>query len=457
MQEMKAREVANVALAMARLHESGRMSVDDELLGELQARAAATAGDSKPADASMLMVALEQLGVKRPDASLVEAMQARARETAGDFKPADASTFMLALEKMDITPDAVLVEAMQARATAPVDEGIAALGGSRSEADKSNSRKLTTEIRDCTDARGLLRLVQQHGRSFNAIHVSDAWGNVTSMPSGGDEDLVMQELQVLTRARMYEMGAREVFNVTLSMARLHESGRMGVDDELVGELQARATAAAGSFKSNDASNFMMALEKMGITPDAALVEAMPARAVQPVDDDPAEPGPANQKLVRLTREISQCRDTGELLELVGQKGASFNAIHVGSAWGALAKLRGAEPRDALAPHSAGTRRPQPSTLNPQPSTLNPQPSTLNPQPSTLNSQPSTLNPRPSTLNPQPSTLNSQPSTLRRARDRGRAAAARVDDGDGGYDGGARGGERRALNGEAACEWADGER
>jgi hypothetical protein len=57
---------------------------------------------------------------------------------------------------------------------------------------------------------------------------------------------------------------------------------MGVDDELLGELQARAKATAGDFKLQDVVRFMVALAKMGVkTPDAGLVEAMQVDIILP--------------------------------------------------------------------------------------------------------------------------------------------------------------------------------
>jgi len=212
---------------------------------------------------SSLLQAFASMGIT-PDAGLAEAMQPRARETAGNFKPHEAENLPQAFSTMGITPEAGLVEAMPAR------------GGPR----EGEGSTLTMEITRCTDARGLLGLVQQHGQSFNAIHVSAAWGKVAKMPGAGqrgEEGLVLQLLQVLTRAKMQEMGARAVANVALSMAMLHVIGRMVVDDELVGELQGRARETAGDFNPQHVLMLMSALAKMGITPDAGLVEAMQAR------------------------------------------------------------------------------------------------------------------------------------------------------------------------------------
>jgi len=149
-------------------------------------------------------------------------------------------------------------------------------------AASKDPERLNLEITECRDARGLLGLVEQHGQSFNAVHVGAAWGTVASMPGEvgeGAEGVVLQRLQVLTRARMQEMGARELASVAHSMASLHGSGRMGFDDKLAGELQARATATARDFIPQQVSMLLSALAKMGIkNPDAGLVEAMQERA-----------------------------------------------------------------------------------------------------------------------------------------------------------------------------------
>jgi hypothetical protein len=242
------------------------MGVGDALVGELQARATATAGHLVPLDISTLLSALVKMGVK-PDAGFLEAMQGRAREVAGEFKPHEVENLLQAFSTMGITPDAGLVEAMPNR------------GGPQ----KGDGGWSTKEIMACTDARGLLALVKKDGLSFNAVQVVAAWGNVAKIPSagaGGDEGAVLQLLQDLTRKKMQELRAREVANVAHTIAMLHESGRMGVHNELVGELQARAIATAGSFKPMGVARLMWALEKMGIKPDAGLVKAMQIQAME---------------------------------------------------------------------------------------------------------------------------------------------------------------------------------
>jgi hypothetical protein len=300
-QEMGAREVASIVHSMARIYGRGRIGLNDELMAELWVRATATARDFKPHHVSMLMWALAKMGIM-PDAGLVEAMQGQARVTAGNFKPKEVATLMRALAKMGIkNPNAGLVEAMQGRARetagdftpseveilmqafltmgiAPDASLVAAMPGHVSPQEGGWS---TAEITRCKDARGLLGLLEQHGHSFNAIQVVAAWGTLAKMPSAGgrgDEVVVFQRLQVLTRAKMPAMGAREVANVARSMAKIYQSGGMGVDDALAGELQARAMATAGNCFPQQVAMLMSAIAKMGITPDAGLVEAMQGRA-----------------------------------------------------------------------------------------------------------------------------------------------------------------------------------
>jgi len=142
---------------------------------------------------------------------------------------------------------------------------------------------LWPEIAKCADARKLMELVQPNEQGFKVRHVLVAWTTVAGMPGAGGEggeEVALQELQVLTRAKVHEMGARGLAHVAHSMGMVHASGRMGVDDELMRELQARAMATVGTFKLQHVSMFMLALARMGIkNPDAGLVEAMQARAM----------------------------------------------------------------------------------------------------------------------------------------------------------------------------------
>jgi hypothetical protein len=108
---------------MAKMHARGGKVADDELEGELLARAVATAGDFDPQGVANLLWALATMGSK-PDARLLEAMQGRATATADDFKPQEVANLLWALATMGSKPGARLLEAIQARATATVGKFI---------------------------------------------------------------------------------------------------------------------------------------------------------------------------------------------------------------------------------------------------------------------------------------------------------------------------------------------
>ena len=155
-------------------------------------------------------------------------------------------------------------------------------GSSEVEAQASKSpKRLLSEIMACTDAQGLLGLVQKHGQSFKGGHVGVAWGKMTEIPEAeetGDEVEVLKQLQVLTRAIISEWQGPQIATVVHSMARLQGSGRMKLGDELGGELQARAKATVGDFPPQAVAMLMYGLATMGTSMDAGLVEAMQARA-----------------------------------------------------------------------------------------------------------------------------------------------------------------------------------
>ncbi|KAJ1482703.1 hypothetical protein T484DRAFT_1803215, partial [Baffinella frigidus] len=121
-----------------------------------------------------------------------------------------------------------------------------------------NPRELTSWIKQCTDVGGLLELLERHGPSFNYIHVGAAWGTaVAKMRSGGGrgaDGVVLQRLQVLTRATVQKMGTRQVSNVVYSMAKLNASGRMDVENELVAVLLRRAKVMVGDFNPQAVAN-----------------------------------------------------------------------------------------------------------------------------------------------------------------------------------------------------------
>ncbi|KAJ1496409.1 hypothetical protein T484DRAFT_1923434 [Baffinella frigidus] len=169
-----------------------------------------------------------------------------------------------------------------------VSSGGANVGGGDSGEASNEPATLVSDIMECTDARGLLKLVQQHGQSFESGHVGVTWGKLSEMPKntemGVDEGVAIQLLQVLTRAKLPEWGAPQISDVFHCMVVLHGKGRMVIDGELAGELQARVTATAGDFEPVEVGMLMFGLVTMGITPDAGLLEAMQGRATATAGD-----------------------------------------------------------------------------------------------------------------------------------------------------------------------------
>ncbi|KAJ1482688.1 hypothetical protein T484DRAFT_1803177, partial [Baffinella frigidus] len=147
--------------------------------------------------------------------------------------------------------------------------------------------QLTSWIRQCNDVGGLLELLDRHGPSFDYIHVGAAWGTLAKMPSGGGrsaDGVVLQRLQVLTRATVQAMGSRQVSNILSAMAKLDASGRMDVENELVGVLLRRATGMVTDFKPQDIAHLSWALASMSVKPDAGLLEAMQGQATATAGD-----------------------------------------------------------------------------------------------------------------------------------------------------------------------------
>jgi len=114
MEEMGAREVANILHSMATLHERG-MVADDELVGKLMARALAVAADFNPQDVGYLLWALATMRIE-PQPRLLKAMQRRATVTADDFIPQNVSMVLWALATMGIEPEPRLLKVMQRQA-----------------------------------------------------------------------------------------------------------------------------------------------------------------------------------------------------------------------------------------------------------------------------------------------------------------------------------------------------
>ncbi|KAJ1490281.1 hypothetical protein T484DRAFT_1777512 [Baffinella frigidus] len=168
-------------------------------------------------------------------------------------------------------------------------------------------RQLTAWIKQKQDTiRGLLWLLEEHGQRLNAIHVGAVWAALAKMRSDrerGPEKIVLQQLQVVTRATLQDMEARGLTNVVLSMANLYERGRRplfhggralvpgdhnGFGDKLALEMMARAAATAGDFEAQDVSNFVWGLAKMSLTPGRSPLEAMQERATATAGDFPPQ-------------------------------------------------------------------------------------------------------------------------------------------------------------------------
>ncbi|KAJ1485743.1 hypothetical protein T484DRAFT_1891939 [Baffinella frigidus] len=148
--------------------------------------------------------------------------------------------------------------------------------------------ELTNLIKGCRDAERLLKLLEEHGHSFNFIHASAAWGRLAKMWGAGAirvaEGEVIQRLRLLTGSTVQDMSAREVASTFHSIALLNSSGRMRADDELTGTLLARAEATAAGFIPQGVANVLWAVATMGIEPGPGLLQAMQRRATATAGD-----------------------------------------------------------------------------------------------------------------------------------------------------------------------------
>lgn len=150
-----------------------------------------------------------------------------------------------------------------------------------------NPTKLLHDVMACTDVRGILGMVQQHGKNFESGHVGVAWGKMTQMPSGeggGDEAELLKLLQVLTSAKMHEWEGPQLGNVVHSIATLCSGGRMVVGEKLGRELQARARETSGEMMPQDLAMFSYGLASMSIKIDVGVVLAMQRRALDTAFD-----------------------------------------------------------------------------------------------------------------------------------------------------------------------------
>ena len=218
------------------------------------------------------------------------------------FRPALALTPAAPAHLLRRLPKLLGVCSAGAAAVVPTAAGLGAggcrgvisrgLAGSRdTPSDKMHPGKLTRLIKQCGDVGQLRGVVEEHAESFNHIHVSDAWVELRRMPSvggRGEEEALIQQLQDVTGKTVQEMDARLLANVVRSMASLHESGRIVLDDALAGKLLDRAKATVGDFNPQDVSKLAWALATMGVKPDAVLLEAMQKRAIATAGDFKAQ-------------------------------------------------------------------------------------------------------------------------------------------------------------------------
>ena len=264
---MKAQAVANTLHSIVTLHESGRMSVDDELEGKLLTRAKAMARDFKPQGIVNVMWAMSTMGIENPDAGLVKAMQGRAMMVVDDFKPQGVAMLMLAFAKMGITPDAGLRKAMQGQA-------IATTGDFTPQNIANLMWALATM--GITPGAGLLEAMEGQAvataGNFKPQEVVNLMWALATMGIRPDVDLLeAMEGQAVATARDFK--PQGIANLMVALE------KMGIrpDVDLLEAMEGQAIATAGGFKLQDVQMLMGALKKMGITPDAGLAVAMKGR------------------------------------------------------------------------------------------------------------------------------------------------------------------------------------
>ncbi|KAJ1488554.1 hypothetical protein T484DRAFT_1782771 [Baffinella frigidus] len=269
--QMGAREIANVHHSMARLHDSRRMLAPNYeralLLEAMQRRATATAGEFIPQAVSNVLWALATMG-ERADRELLEAMQTRAKETAGEFKPQEVANLMWALATMGEKPDRELLEAMQNRATATAGEFI--------PQTVSNLLWSLATMGEKAD-RGLLEAMQRRAKEtageFKPQEVANSLWALATMGERADRGM-LEALQTQATAKAGEFILQDVVNVLWALATMGQKADRG----LLEAMQRRATATAGKFIPKAVAKLLWALATMGIKADRNLLEAMQTRA-----------------------------------------------------------------------------------------------------------------------------------------------------------------------------------
>ncbi|KAJ1466104.1 hypothetical protein T484DRAFT_1756918, partial [Baffinella frigidus] len=176
--QMGSKEVANVLLAMSKIHADGRGNADAALVAQLVARAKAKAPGFEPQHVANLLWALTKigkLGEAHADADLLEKMARRAEETVDAFEPQQTARLLLSLAALRARPAPSLLEALERRATAtavhfrPQDmrdvvsslaalQGGAPAGGGLSAAVSSRTDADIERLKFCSSEAALLAL-----------------------------------------------------------------------------------------------------------------------------------------------------------------------------------------------------------------------------------------------------------------------------------------------------------
>lgn len=149
---------------------------------------------------------------------------------------------------------------------------------------------LASSIKQCTDMGGLQRVVEEHAPSFSTMHAAAVWRKLAKMNKSGAkgaDDVVVEPLQVLTRALIPKMASQLVVQILHSLGEQHAQGQsVGTVAHAAptgvmlmrGELFSRAKETAGDLPPASIPNLMWAFSKMGLRPDRRLLSLIQARA-----------------------------------------------------------------------------------------------------------------------------------------------------------------------------------
>jgi hypothetical protein len=166
-------------------------------------------------------------------------------------------------------------------------EEMAKEGNSRNPADqnlpwKPNARQLTGVIKNCRAIDDLARILHEHRKALDHIHVSAAWVCVARIGSGrgaGDVMDAVEALQDRTWDVLDEMDDRGISNSMHSMAKLYQrKERVQFDQGLLEAMQLRAATMTTGFDPQQVGNVLWALATVKVRADRGLLEAMQRRA-----------------------------------------------------------------------------------------------------------------------------------------------------------------------------------